>query len=119
MHIQDTYTCLLLTPQTCLTTLPSCVIASCLTTLKPVESGFMQGKGRGFDMWKATCWARTYWHRLLGTAASWFVWDFAFYGAHRGMTDDVGPRGSRLHNSCDARHSSDPLHNLLSLHLIS
>jgi hypothetical protein len=40
----------------------------------------LQGKGRGFDMWKATCWARTYWHRLVGTALSWLIWDFAFYG---------------------------------------
>ncbi|KAG2425952.1 hypothetical protein HXX76_013325 [Chlamydomonas incerta] len=23
---------------------------------------------------------RYYWHRIFGTAASWFVWDFAFYG---------------------------------------
>lgn len=39
-----------------------------------------QGKGRGFDAWKAACWARTYWHRLLGTSACWFAWDLAFYG---------------------------------------
>ena len=39
-----------------------------------------QGVSGGFDLWKLTCWARTYWHRLLGTASSWFVWDFAFYG---------------------------------------
>ena len=42
---------------------------------------WLQGKGRGFDLWKATCWARTYWHRLVGTALSWLIWDFAFYGA--------------------------------------
>jgi hypothetical protein len=23
---------------------------------------------------------KLYWHRQLGTALSWFVWDFAFYG---------------------------------------
>ena len=23
---------------------------------------------------------RYYWHRMAGTALSWFVWDFAFYG---------------------------------------
>lgn len=39
-----------------------------------------QGKGRDFDLWKATCWARTYWHRLAGCAGSWFIWDFSFYG---------------------------------------
>lgn len=25
-------------------------------------------------------WVKLYWHRQLGTALSWFVWDFAFYG---------------------------------------
>ena len=24
--------------------------------------------------------SKMYWHRQLGTALSWFVWDFAFYG---------------------------------------
>ena len=24
--------------------------------------------------------SKLYWHRLIGTALSWFVWDFAFYG---------------------------------------
>lgn len=23
---------------------------------------------------------KNYWHRILGTSLSWFVWDFAFYG---------------------------------------
>ncbi len=39
-----------------------------------------QGVDGGFTLWKLHCWARTYWHRLAGTALSWFVWDFAFYG---------------------------------------
>ena len=45
---------------------------------KPLRS--MQGVDGGFTLWKLHCWARTYWHRLAGTALSWFVWDFAFYG---------------------------------------
>ena len=63
--------------------MPATAMSTALHSRKPVLTVGIpqQGKGREFDLWKAACWARTYWHRLAGTALSWFVWDFAFYGA--------------------------------------
>ncbi|KDD76549.1 hypothetical protein H632_c186p1 [Helicosporidium sp. ATCC 50920] len=38
------------------------------------------GTGTGFGIEKMRMLLWFYWHRILGTSLSWFVWDFAFYG---------------------------------------
>ena len=60
----------------------ACSEATAASRALHVDSAFSQSQGvdGGFTLWKLHCWARTYWHRLAGTALSWFVWDFAFYG---------------------------------------
>ena len=59
--------------------------ASCCTQ----ESAVWVGKRRALkatgvnsrlSLIKFWMWVKLYWHRQLGTALSWFVWDFAFYG---------------------------------------
>jgi hypothetical protein len=38
------------------------------------------GEGEGYNNKKNWLLLKFYWHRVIGTALSWFVWDFAFYG---------------------------------------
>lgn len=38
------------------------------------------GADTGVNWTKTWMLVKLYWHRQLGTALSWFVWDFAFYG---------------------------------------
>lgn len=38
------------------------------------------GADTGVNWTKTWMLIKLYWHRQLGTALSWFVWDFAFYG---------------------------------------
>ena len=66
----------------------------------------MQGVEGGFTLWKLHCWARTYWHRLAGTALSWFVWDFAFYGnkLFQGTFIAIINPGASLVQACRRAH---------------
>ena len=64
----------------------SAVLMLCWALLQ--ESAVWVGKRRALkatgvsslSLIKSWTLVKLYWHRQLGTALSWFVWDFAFYG---------------------------------------
>ncbi len=51
----------------------------CVLT-RPARSPLPSQVDRGVQMRKFGLLMKYYWHRNFGTAMSWFVWDFAFYG---------------------------------------